>query len=429
MIKLSNLKNSPLAKDSFWALAGNALGKGLSLFAGIAVARFLGSDVYGEYGMIKSTLLMIAIFSTFGLGYTATKYIAETKASASGKVRSVHQIAQTITLITSGIIALFVTIFAEQIATWLDSPDLGSLLRMSSIAIVANALNTTQVGELSGFRAFKTIARNNTLAGVVTFLLSVPGAYFGGIVGAIMALVLSLAFNCVVNYCSIKKMLPLGQRIKIKPDEVREIIRFSFPIALQESLYSITSWLGMAIIIKFAGYDQLGIYSAASQWMAVMLFIPGALRNVALSHFAENSVDLAKTQTITKRLLLVNVLSTMIPFLVIAACSSIIASFYGSSFDRLPAVLNICVFTAVISSMNNVLIQELIALNHNWFLFWSRFIRDVSILGLYMMIIPGSSYGARDVALISLIAQIVYLALLLAKNKIIVKRYGRNTVE
>ena len=42
------LKSSDLFKDSFWALAGSALGKGLSLLAGIAVARFLGKEVYGE---------------------------------------------------------------------------------------------------------------------------------------------------------------------------------------------------------------------------------------------------------------------------------------------------------------------------------------------------------------------------------------------
>ena len=75
----NRLKGSDLAKDSFWALFGNFIGKGLSLIAGIAVARFLGSEVYGEYGIIKSTLIMIAIFSSFGLGITATKFIAETK--------------------------------------------------------------------------------------------------------------------------------------------------------------------------------------------------------------------------------------------------------------------------------------------------------------------------------------------------------------
>ena len=69
-IKLSllfiQLKRSSLFKDSFWALLGSVIGKGLSLIAGIAVARFLGKELYGEYGTIKTTLTYIAIVSTFG---------------------------------------------------------------------------------------------------------------------------------------------------------------------------------------------------------------------------------------------------------------------------------------------------------------------------------------------------------------------------
>lgn len=45
------LLSSNLFKDSFWALFGTVIGKALSLFAGIIVARFLGKGLYGEYGM------------------------------------------------------------------------------------------------------------------------------------------------------------------------------------------------------------------------------------------------------------------------------------------------------------------------------------------------------------------------------------------
>ncbi|HIX44931.1 MAG TPA: oligosaccharide flippase family protein, partial [Candidatus Barnesiella excrementipullorum] len=48
---LDRLKQSSIFKDSFWALLGNVLGKGLALIAGIVVARFLGNETYGEYGM------------------------------------------------------------------------------------------------------------------------------------------------------------------------------------------------------------------------------------------------------------------------------------------------------------------------------------------------------------------------------------------
>jgi len=69
--------NSKLFKDSFWAVFGNGLGNGLMLLAGIIIARFLGKDLYGEYGVVKTTMFYIASFATFGLGFTSTKYIAQ----------------------------------------------------------------------------------------------------------------------------------------------------------------------------------------------------------------------------------------------------------------------------------------------------------------------------------------------------------------
>lgn len=55
-----------MLKDSFWALLGNLIGKGLPFVAGIFVARLLGSESYGEFGLIKSSLISIALFSSLG---------------------------------------------------------------------------------------------------------------------------------------------------------------------------------------------------------------------------------------------------------------------------------------------------------------------------------------------------------------------------
>lgn len=417
--RLNKIKNSALFKDSFWALTGNALGKGLALVAGIAIARFLGSQAYGEYGLVKGTLLSIAIFSSFGLGYTATKFIAEWKNQDDTRVLGIHRVNTIVTLASSCFIAVLVAVFAPAIAEWLKDAGLSSILRWSSVAIVFNAFITTQTGELSGFRAYKIVARNNIITGVLTFFCVAPAAYFGGLEWAVIALVFTLLCNCCINAWSLKKLLPAKEgKIKVSGDLYKEIISFSFPVALQESLYSITSWLAMAMLIKLASYSELGVYSAATQWMAVMLFIPGALRNVALSHLSENSKNAEASDKITKRLLLVNFVSTFIPFLIIAALSSWIATFYGASFKGLPAVLNVCIFTAVINSMTNVLTQEFIANSQNWFLFVSRFIRDALTLVLGYFIIKSEWFNAaKSFAITYLITQSLYLCILFVKRK------------
>ena len=415
-MNLSRLLNNNLLRDSFWALLGNFLGKGLVLIAGIVVARFLGNESYGEYGMIRNNLTMIAIFSSLGLGYTATKFIAEGKIHNPEQIYQTHKVVTHITCFFSSFIAFVVFIFAEPIASWLEANELCYLLRLSAIAIVFNAINATQIGELAGLSAYKDIARNNVVAGFVTFLISVISTYLYNIDGAVFALVISLFANCLLNRLSLSKYLKCIKIIRAQISDYKKIISFSLPIALQESTYSVTHWLNTIILIKLAGYGELGIYSVATQWMAVMLFIPGALRNVALSHLSSNNDDVQKNKKMLMQLIFVNVLGTVIPFLIIALLSEWICSWYGSSYYGLQRVLNICMFTTIINSLTNVFTQNLISLNQNWFVTITQWVRDLSILLCAYLFIPLLENGALVMAVITLISQSVYLCLLLYKQ-------------
>lgn len=411
---MSRLKQSQLFKDSFWALAGSAIGKGLSLIAGIVVARLLGSEAYGEYGTIKNTLLMIAIFSSMGLGYSATKFIAENlSANNLQRIIQTHRIATRITLVVSGVISILVLVASNIIAIWLEAPHLSPALRISAIAVIFNALNTTQTGELAGFGAYRKLAINNTWTGIFTFISSLILTYYNGFYGAIIALTISLIFNAILNQRTIRSYLKqITPPCNIDRVYSKEIIKFSLPIALQESLYAITNWLSIYILIKFANYTELGLYSAAIQWMAVVLFIPGALRNVALSHFSASTHDQKRNRSILRKLMLVNFVSTAIPFLVILIMSGWVESWYGSTFTGLQIVLNVCVFTAIISSLTNVITQEFISKGKNWFLFYSRLLRDIgSLIAAYFTIV-NIGYGALSLSICVFVFQTLYLVLL-----------------
>lgn len=196
---ISRFKKSRLVNDSFWALLANLIGKGLPFIAGIFVARLLGSEAYGEFGLIKSSLMSIALFSSFGLGITATKFIAEIINKDKQSAKYVERICNIITLISSLILATAVFIFAHPIATILKAPHIVGILRLSSIAIVFNAINTTQNGVLAGLGAFKVMARNSTWSGLFSFVVTVSLTYFYNLEGAVIALCLYLLFNCVVN--------------------------------------------------------------------------------------------------------------------------------------------------------------------------------------------------------------------------------------
>lgn len=368
---VTRLKNSALLKDSFWALLGSVLGKGLPLVAGILVARFLGKEVYGQYGILKNTLLNIAVFSTLGLGYTGTRFIAKNiETGVSKTIRLIYQI----TLIASSLVAVAVFVFANPLAVFIKAPELNGALRLTAIIIVFNAINTSQIGILSGFKAFKEIAKNNVYAGIVTFVLSCLLAYFWALDGALWALLASTCFNVFINYVSVARLRKQCAENGEGEDSVdaKEVISFSIPIALQESMYFIVSFLSSYLLITYAGYGELGITSAAAQWSGVLLFIPGVMKNVMLSYFS--SMD--STVSLRKKLILINGLSTFVPWFFIALLSRFIASFYGETFNNLYLVIIISCLGSIFSSISSVIVYEFISQGRNWTMFFLRLLRD-----------------------------------------------------
>lgn len=386
----SRLRGSVLFKDSFWALFGNVMSKGLSLVAAILVARFLGREAYGEYGMIKNTLVYIAVFSTFGLGFTSTKYISQNKDKEPHRLRSLINASTLVSLCFSGIMALVVFIFANALAVYLEDASMATTLRYASIVIVFNSIATVQVGLLSGLKKFRETAKINVCVGIITFIFSVILTYFHGLEGSVIAILITNVANCILNLLLLRKtMVDYPSEIKLLWSDVKDLVCFSAPIALQESSYSITFWASNLILVKMADYGQLGLHSAATQWTAIILFIPSVLQNVMLSYLSESTIggNNKSQYSMLKKMLLINFTATFIPFLIALAISPFVVTIYGDSYNGLPLVLNIAMATTVIRCLVQVFIQEFIALGKTWTLCGIRLCRDVVSLGLTAFLI------------------------------------------
>lgn len=411
-------------KDSFWSLAGNFIGRGLALFAGILVARFLGKDIYGEYGMIRNTILTIGVFSTFGLGYTATKYIADFKKNALGKIPLFINYANKITLVFSGFMALLLFVFADRIAGhWLEAEHLSTALRILSVLIVFNAISTTQTGVLSGFGKFKEIARINSVIGVLTFVFSALLTYWYDLNGALGALLLVQVFNCIFNFYIVKT-----ETAFIKANEItektllKEILSFSTPIALRESVYSVSTLCLSIFIIRYSTYGELGLYNAAIYWNNIILFIPGVLKSVILSHLSSSNNKKSFNSTLNQVLIL-NIVSTLIPSLMILLISDIIENFYGISFKGVGALISISVFITLFSSTSGVFIQSFIPLGKNWTMLLLSVIREIGIFILGYFLISNYLFaGAKSIIIASLVINILFLVIVYFVYKFLQKR-------
>ena len=419
MTYLTNLKNriqqSKLVSDSFWAIFGNVIGKGLSLLAAIIIARLLGKEIYGEYGIVSGTIGAILIFSNFGLNFTTTKYIAEYHKTKPDLLSQIIRYCQNLTLIFSGLATILLFISADYIATHLlNSPKLSFPLRLVAISILIGSVCRTQEGIIAGFGKFKVLAKINTVIGISTFIFGVTLTYFYKLNGALISFVILKSLYYALLKYHIAKSMPNVQVHSNNKISLSEILKFSTPIALQEAFYSIITYATGLLLVQLSTYGEVGLSSAAAYWSAIILYIPGILRNVILSHLASNLDNNKARVRILRLILLFNFGVTLLLSLTIYFFSDYIASTYGNNFSGLKDVINISVFTTIFVSMSNVYAQAYMAESKNWLMLSFRIIRDASIFGIayYLLSANNGKQGALLLANSALWANILFLFLM-----------------
>lgn len=382
------MMSKKLLNDSFWSLFGNILSKGLALIAGVIVARYLGKDLFGEYSLLKNSVVVIAVFSTFGLGYTSTKIVAELKSQNSFLLSHFIYTFKIITLVFGGIVTFLVFVFSDFISlSFFGTGSLSVMLKYVALLILVNSMISVYLGVLSGLGVFKQIAKCDILSGVISFVLTVLFTYKIGIEGAILALIITQLINLILYDYLLRKTETGQTKNKLKRDTFIEVLTLSTPIALQEGVYSLSQWLISILLLRYANFGEVGMFTAAMQWNAMVLFIPGVLRNVVLSNLSNNVNDKSTHSKILKQIL-------YLTFIVVLACvvfvfifSDFINSFYGNSFTGLKKVINLAMISTIFSSLSNVYAQAYMSKGMNWTMFLFRAIRDIGTIVFFLLII------------------------------------------
>ncbi len=340
---LSRIENSPmgyrLARGVFWSMAGAVISRGLMLAAWILVARILGKIGYGELGIIQSTVGMFGVFAGFGLGLTATKHVAEFRRNDPERAGRIIALSGLVAMATGGLMALGLFIFAPWLAKHtLNAPHLSGVLRIGAPILFISALNGAQTGAMSGFEAFKTIARVNIFIGLVSFPILVLGTYFGGLTGAVWALMINLCFNWFLNHLALRKEAKLYKvpfTFKNCSREMSVLWRFSLPAVLAGSVTGPANWACNSLLVNQPnGYGEMGIFSAANQWYAMLWFIPGLLGQVMLPVLSERLGQKETNQSIKTLVFAIKAnIALVLPLVLLASIASpYIMGLYGEGF-------------------------------------------------------------------------------------------------
>lgn len=393
-----------LAVGIFWSMAGSVISRGLMLCASVLVARILGRTVYGELGMMQSTIGMFGVIAGFGLGLTATKHVAEFRKSDPDRAGRVIGLSGLSAVFTGGIMALGLFISAPWLAeNSINAPHLVVVLRIGAIILLINALNGAQTGALAGFEAFKAIAFVNLLVGLMSFPILVGGAYYSGLTGAVCALAINLALNWALNHIALRKEAKRHQislNFKNCCSELPILWQFSLPAAISGIMFGPVSWVCNTMLVKQPnGYSEMGLFNAALVFQQLLLFASGMLNGPLLSMLSYCG------PVKSKRLEATNILSSwllgLVPAIPLLCFPEIIEIFLGVQY-RAPSfrsTFGVIVFYTCILTYRAGLLRVLQAKSLLWWGFANNLLWAMILLPTtYLMAKSGAlglslSYG------------------------------------
>ncbi|MDA8430346.1 MAG: oligosaccharide flippase family protein [Geobacteraceae bacterium] len=412
---------SRFAKGAFWSIVGAVLSRSLALLSSILVARILGHTVFGEFGMVLSTVGTAGTFAGLGLGTASTKYMANLRISNPEKAGKILALSSLVSIGTASIVSIGLisgsSLLARQV---LHAPQLASPLAIAAGLVFFSVLNGVQTGALAGFEAFLVIAKTNFIAGIFSFPFTLLGVWYWGVSGAVFGMVMSMAVNWGLNNRAL--------RIVCRETNVPYIFHgcwserlflweFAIPAALSGYLTAPIMWYANFLLVnRPQGYAEMGIFSAAQQWQAAILFLPVSLAPMVLSLMANCHGDGNSSNywRMVKVSFGINALIAGTAAVCISLLSPVIMKAYGQSFSGGWLVLVLLAISAFIVAVTNVIGQIIASSASMWWGLCLNLLWAVEFIVLACLLV--TKYGSIGLAssyLISyslhLIVTIIYL--------------------
>ncbi len=386
----SHIKGSDVCRRMlqglFWTCSGTAIAKFITLIAGILCAHILTKEEFGEFGIIKSTINMLVVFGTSGLGVTATRYISEHKKHNQKTIFQVYKFTNYLGLFT-GLICCFLTfLLANNIATYLlHQPSLTSSLQIGCILLFLSIINGIQNGVLTGFEDFKAIAISAFIGSIFETLLMLLGAYYYATNGAILGFGIGFLAMIITNKLYIQKHI---NQKEIKYFKFKELwnhdfwllLRFSLPATLSSIMIAPTFWIIRSMLVRSDGFKELAIFEAADQWKIAILFIPTAVSQIALPLFSSMQKEKTKFQKTLYLNISIVTFTSVVLTLTIFGGSKYIMGLYGNSYDNYTCI-KILACSTIFSSIANILEMSIYSKDKMWQCFIINLLWSISLIG------------------------------------------------
>lgn len=388
-----------------WNVTGAILNNGANFLTNIAIANLLGREIFGQYGMIQSTLMTFVGIAQAAGGITATKYVAEFRSNNKERAGRILGLCSATTLVTGALATLLILLSAPWLATTtLKASFLTRPLQIASAVVFFTVVNAYQMGALAGLESYREWAVASGLLGPIQLAICSWSAWRWGLQGAVVGLLATAAARWWILHLALKREANRQCIVLSFSGLWRErsiLFRFALPAGIGSLSAAPAIWLANTFLAQQpAGYSQLALFSAALNLKNVVMFLPLLLNNVGMSllnhHRGEN--DERRYQKVFWTNVLLTGSAAVVGAGIVGILGRPLLRLYGKTFPEGQHVLSLLLLVAVIEAVAMAFFQIIYSEEKMWLsLLGIMFPRDISLVLIAYELVP--LYGALGLGL------------------------------
>jgi len=391
-----------VTKGVLWSAGLSIATQAPNFLLGIFLARILGKEAFGEWGIIQNTIGSVSNIAQLSLAVTATKYVAEFRNTDVKRVGGILGLCSLVTLVTAGLASLVLLLGARYLSVRVfHAPHLEFAVCVSVGYLFFLTINGFQVGALAGLEAFRRLALIGAGYGFGSLGAVLLCAHYYGLNGALIAMSAAAAANWLFHHIHLKyhcKNIGIEVHYRDVFRELPVLTGFALPATLSGVAGSAGVWLSNVFLVRVArGYEQMAVLTAAMSFRVVILFAPSVVSRVSIPVLVNlfGNKDARYQKAYTRNLLGLTASAVVVAIPIVALAPYLLIAFGRNFTDGGPAVAAIALST-VFEVVAMALYQQLFASGWMWWGLCTVVVRSALLVAFAAFLAPTS--GALGVA-------------------------------
>ena len=272
---------------------GDGIGQALLFFSTIVIARLLSPEDFGDFGIIRSTILLSIAMTGMRMEMTGNKYVAEFYQRDLCKCARIISVILIITLISTTIVLGLIPLISNWIAVSIyNKPYLADYLVIASLVIFFATNRSTLTGILNGFERFKYGAYASVVSSMVGVGMIILLTWSYGVIGALWGYVIHRSlYMCVSLYFVLSTLKSSKIQLVFSglSHELKEVMGFMIPGYIIALSVLPLRWISEAFLIRTQnGSYEMALVTIALTFQVIALFPITKLQAPLISVLSSN---------------------------------------------------------------------------------------------------------------------------------------------